>query len=383
MENYKIVILASFCFLFLRCESEHKATSELTVNSTGTILKIPIDSLTPSKTIAMLPFTTGDGVELISYLNRNLNEIQFYDIEEKKLIKRIKIETEGPNSVGKVKGFRAVSLDSVFILPSAQTTLFIVDGGGKVLEKFDFSRVGNYSSSYSYSWSAVYNLVEFDGEKINLSQDLQGHILKLSKSDLNATPLWITYDMKRQQVEKSKVTYPSHLLEEGPKEFRMSRVKVDEKYVCSFTTDHNLFIVNSDGNQVREVSGKSQYFNEIPALPADLNMNSYLNNYYRSPRYGSLVYDSYREIYYRFAYPGAEIDPDNMERYKEPVQFSIIIFDKDLRKLGETMLPKNTYLMNNFFIGKEGLYLSKNHPYNEADFDEDFLTFEIFNVEEI
>ena len=60
-------------------------------------------------------------------------------------------------------------------------------------------------------------------------------------------------------------------------------------------------------------------------------------------------------------------------------RFSVLILDKDLNLVGETLMPDNCYRSNLYYVGDDGLYMSTNH-YNNPDFDEDSLRFERFIV---
>jgi hypothetical protein len=99
------------------------------------------------------------------------------------------------------------------------------------------------------------------------------------------------------------------------------------------------------------------------------------------PAYENFLYDPYRDVIYRFCFPGISLSKNdnlmNMNEFK-PI-FSIMILDTDLNILGETLMPENTYNMSMSFVGKNGLYLSTNHYLNK-DFNADSLKFEIFNI---
>ena len=86
---------------------------------------------------------------------------------------------------------------------------------------------------------------------------------------------------------------------------------------------------------VKEVSTSTKYNcpDELTASPEDFCVNAWYNN---------LLYDPYREVYYRIAYPPSTLDKG--VRPMELVQFgrknfSIIILDKDFRILGEPSFP--------------------------------------------
>lgn len=106
------------------------------------------------------------------------------------------------------------------------------------------------------------------------------------------------------------------------------------------------------------------------------------SNSVKNPRYLSIVYDKYRNCYYRFFKPGYNIkkneDPELFLEY--PYQFSIIVLDENLNVKGETLMPPEKYDPFMFFIAPDGLYLALhcNHP----EYNPDSLMFERFNFED-
>ncbi|MCZ4238092.1 DUF4221 family protein, partial [Staphylococcus equorum] len=76
------------------------------------------------------------------------------------------------------------------------------------------------------------------------------------------------------------------------------------------------------------------------------------------PFYGNLIYDKYRDVYYRFVYPETEVQPNDnaMDIWQlGRSKFSIMILNKEFEVVGETLFPENTYASNHFFIREDGL----------------------------
>jgi len=68
-----------------------------------------------------------------------------------------------------------------------------------------------------------------------------------------------------------------------------------------------------------------------------------------------------------------------MDLIQYPQKFSIIILDKDLNIIGETLFPADMYDMHGYFINKDGLYLSCSNPFN-LEYDVDKLEFQLINL---
>jgi len=100
-------------------------------------------------------------------------------------------------------------------------------------------------------------------------------------------------------------------------------------------------------------------------------------------RYGDIVYDPYREVYYRFAYHYTELDSKKNWRGSAVFgrkKFSVIILNKDFEVVGETLFPEAVYNSYVFFVHRDGLYISRDYQIN-YDQSEDYMTFELFSLE--
>ena len=97
----------------------------------------------------------------------------------------------------------------------------------------------------------------------------------------------------------------------------------------------------------------------------------------------NLYFDSYRDVYYRVAYPKNEVDAgDNyieLWNYGRKI-FSIIILDRDFQIIGETLFPEYIYNPGVMFVREDGLYISSSHVKN-PNYNDDVLTFECFQLE--
>lgn len=74
-------------------------------------------------------------------------------------------------------------------------------------------------------------------------------------------------------------------------------------------------------------------------------------------------------------------EKDNLKKlaYLRP-QFSIIIFDQNLKKIGETKMPYGRHVAFNHFVSKDGLYISNNHFLNK-NANEETLSFSLYTLE--
>lgn len=137
-------------------------------------------------------------------------------------------------------------------------------------------------------------------------------------------------------------------------------MKPDGTIVLSFPASHDLAITSiNDLQNMKYVYGGSNQIKTIHSFPYRKGSFSYNNQdiwswYLRTPSYEGILYDQYRNLYYRIArLANKECDP-NEQGNKKPI--IIIVLDDNLQYLGETILPQNLSLCSsNIFVSKEGL----------------------------
>ena len=199
-------------------------------------------------------------------------------------------------------------------------------------------------------------------------------------------PVSVAINMNTKEEKKLPFDYPDYpgsevKLKRYGMEASYSRCYDGQRFIYSFHYDENIYVATPEHDSIRKVSVKSKYFDkvqlpdELTASPEDFCVNAWYNN---------LLYDPYREVYYRIAYPPSTLDKG--VRPMELVQFgrknfSIIILDKDFRILGETLFPDNTYNPTIMLVRPEGLYISDSH-YLNPQFNDDILSFRKFELKE-
>lgn len=200
---------------------------------------------------------------------------------------------------------------------------------------------------------------------------------------LDKTPLSVTVDSVRKKCEGLPLTYGILTEEElEANDTRFSRIFNGKKFIYSFYASEDIVVASADHSDVKRVKVKSRYI-DSPTEKQELSEKGPKLNL-ELARYGDLIYDSYRDVYYRFAYPKTELK-DNIQWWGKSVygrkKFSVIILDKDFHVVGETLFPEAIYNSYVFFVHKDGLYISRDYQmlYGNA---EDYMTFELFNLTE-
>ena len=160
-----------------------------------------------------------------------------------------------------------------------------------------------------------------------------------------------------------------------------SRCFDGKRFIYSFHYDENLYVATPTHDSIQKVPAKSKYTDKVQ-LPDELKAT--VEDFCVNAWYNNLLYDPYREVYYRITHPASTLDkeynPMDIISFGRK-NFSILILDKDFNLLGETLSPNYTYNPQIMFIRPEGLYISDSHCLN-PQFNDDILSFRLWKLVE-
>lgn len=345
-------------------------------------LRIPLDDQTGNYSFG-LGYLDGESPYLFN-IQTPRNEIQVYDMNRKELAKILKFDVEGNEGVGTVFGFHVESADSIFLFTTHPGSMYMTDIHQSYLSKITFTSPEGYSDpQFSSSFFNSYPIIR--GNKMLAKVLVPGNIKDTEEKALSNQFLSVELDMNSGDTEFTSHKYPEGYLSDGLRIPYYSMAASPDKVVYSFLADHNLYAASSAGDQLDAFPAKSQFFPQtFPTLSRTAERNEYLQYMFTTPRYGSLLYDPYREVFYRFCFPEIEIESEEeLEQLRGFAKdFSIMVLDSDLKVLGETRFKGYNYVTENVFVAKEGLYMSVNHPDN-LDNEEDFLSFVLYELADV
>lgn len=150
-------------------------------------------------------------------------------------------------------------------------------------------------------------------------------------------------------------------------------------YIYSFPADHSVYFYRSDLSKFEKVYMGSRYISEIKS--SDIKSIELLKDkslrvryYIGQPSYSTILYDKFRDVYYRFAEHPLKSQWSPGQNFRKP--FSIIVMDSDRNILTETPIIKDYDLLNlgNVHVSKEGLLIQK------IDADENKMVFVIYKM---
>ncbi len=337
-----------------------------------------LDSLSNPHINALSVFTH-QGRNYFSFLKENLNRIYVYDMENEAIEYYVLFNREGPNGVGSAEGYHFINPDSILLLDSWTNNLSIIDKNGLLIDKYKISdnspsinpllpvpklRTTNpvlkFRDAYFFTG---YSIGEFIFEKFSSNRPV------VISYDINENKM--SYDLQYPEIYRD-VSW-------GGTNYRSIYADINHKknqLIISFPADHNLWFYNvENGEQFSKYAG-SQYFGDITSFQKDRSiMDRQLSDEFfgQNPSYSSVVYDKYRDVYYRMADHPIQ-DYDESSRQTSIKKFSIIILDKNMEKVGETIIPHLSHSRLSYFISEDGLYLQKYQN------NEDLLVYTLFKL---
>ncbi len=317
--------------------------------------------------------------ERLDYILLDENQLYFFDFFSGKLKSIIKIKTSSDNGCGRLNnysGFLYHSQDSIFIYNYKLKQVFLIDSISDIINKWKITnkRLAKYP---------------VDAEALTSSPIIYSNgCLVLSGSGLgqpdDATsknkPVSSLINLKDNQL-KYIVGYPEQYRKGnfGGVHFNTIYHSIgrDNTILYSFPADHYLYQYSIKRSKLNKIYAGSRYIKSIKSstlseMDIFIDKNKRIKYFVAEPSYGRIVYDKYRDIYYRFAYHPLKNWTPKQATFKKP--FSIIVLNKNGEEICETDIFTNPdyYNIYNCHVVPDGLIIQK------ATKNENIIEFEIF-----
>lgn len=322
------------------------------------MISIPLDSETINifKTIQ---YCDNDCSECLLALNENNNSIYRYDFADKSMIK---LRSFDKRFFGKLQGFRYCSDDSLFTFSyskgvlshySLRTDSLVGSINIRAIEHKDKSQILPFPypsttspiiSSHGYVWMSgmVY------GESLDENENNRPGLIRVD-IDRKDVRYFVNYPWMYQ-----KMNWGGGLVYRTPY-YDIAKNNI----VVSFSASNELCVYSIDDGTMTFPYAGSAMFDKIPAYPKS-KRNIFISEedvwdwYMDNPSYEGVLYDRYRDVYYRFVRMPAGEELRNCAGNRKPV--SIVILNADMEVVGETRLDSSVYYMpSNCFVSRDGL----------------------------
>lgn len=379
MKTIQFLFTATVLIMFFSCNSNK--TDNYQLKESNINKSFNLDSNTKNSLYFLAPYANKDGKEYLTFQNGKKNEILFYDINTSQLLFKIEPEIDGNNGVGRFLGYYIQNLDSIYLTNYDFQEIAIIDKNAIVKDKINYEKADNGTPlSFFCFITHVYRPATVIGRKM--------YIYSGPNRWVENAPVAAILDLDTKSIQALPFTYPQY---EGSKVKRKqygwendySRCFDGKRFIYSFDYEEDLYVTSSiNHDSIYRVKAKSKF---IPQLNWPPEFGYDPDRLCTNPRYGNILYDKYRNVYYRIAYPKTEINwAKEKIRSMELLEyggksFSIIILDKDLNYIGETKFRDYTYNSKLILIMKDGIYISSSH-YMNPNFSDDRLSFVRFDL---
>ncbi|MCO6175079.1 DUF4221 domain-containing protein [Flavobacterium sp. NRK F10] len=348
---HKYLYICLLTIIFYSC-SEKKSQAYLQITNENIILPV-VENYADLH--INLDYSNSNGTDYLTYLTRNTisgeQEILFFDLKSNKIVKNL-IFSENNGFSKSINSFTNIETNNLFATGSFNDTIYITDLNAKILKKaylFDENIVSNLTSTTGkkiiYKNNKIYFSPEISFETIN---------------DLTNKSIFYTYNFESDKIEDLHFYYPKEYLSSKVFNPEFSYCYDGKNILYSPLNSDELWVTDLDHKNFKKVNAKSDYFREFrPYEKQPQSMQEAIFNYCFYSYYTFIAFDKYRNVYYRFFIPGIDIDMDNktlVQQKETPQKMSIIILDKDLNKIGETLF-ENQNLQSSYFITPDGLYI--------------------------
>lgn len=337
------------------------------------IIEIPIDSTSANWSPYPVYFTN-DTCELYITANEYSNSIDFYDLDQLRLIKRNTFQKVGPSGVRSTRKIYLKSLDSIYLYSDDDRKILLTDFEGNILRSYNVAKhpgtvyMVNLLQPFTVSGRhAYFGHMAFGGNRAQVGYST---MIRLDLETDLAEPFGADYPILfGQYIYYNFMPYYTF--------------GHDKNIVVRYGSlpDIYNYDVSSDSTYVIPMRSSSQDKDIVPNKEAyttsevDRDFEQIVQG-----QYTGIFYDKYRNVYYSVFLKGLPVnDSDGNKHDHMDLPVSIIIFNEDFEYCGEVALERNTYF-NNFICTKKGLLIPMSHP-NNPDTDESILRFQVFALE--
>ena len=392
MNNIYWLIIGINFFVLSSCQSKSGRLDPIYCTELKELKKIslPVDENTYYLSKSIFHFED-QGKEFLSFGNQTkrqyATEIIIYDLNSQDIYKRFPLLREGPNAIPAAYGAVPLGSPDVFIYyQNNMRKITLSDGDGQVIRRYQIVSPDGKpvyipeGLSYAHYPSFMIDSVIYFAQRSGKPS--------VMRNEWKTIPMFAMMNLKDGKISRSSLCFPS-IFDMDVKDITTGNEFVydynykDKRLVCAFIEFDSL-LVTDDMKNVRWYNGKSRYLKKMrPILKEGVDGFMGIKEAVEAASYSHIMYDKYRDIYYRFAEMPCELGANEyVYNDAKAREFSVIIFDKDFRIIGETKFPGNKYFYKMSFIGRDGLYISENNEAN-PEFDENKLVFACFGLHDL
>lgn len=365
------------------CKSEKEREQLVDVGEVklipGSEIRFPLDNETTYRTFFVNTFNDSDK-ELLIFLSLNKPSLQFFDIRKQTLIKEIMLQKEGPNGVGSPTGALVLSWDSIFIVSSSHYLVSLINDKGNVIRSYPLLNGQSYNENTGMLLPFTISPPQKIGSKIYFNVAPDRDVYKTSYYEGSTNLILDVNTGEHSYFNSYPVEFKKGVWGVAATNFSTVFNPRLNKFVYSFAISDSLVVYDHHTNSIERFNARSRLITKS-LLPMKKPLNEHDLEYaLETPYYGAIVYDKYRNLYFRFVRHSISFKNDKGETNQFHMKpLSVIILDDSFNIIGESKLEENKYLDYIYFVTEEGFYISNGNPENPK-LEDDAAVFTCFRI---
>lgn len=356
-------------------------------NKNKSILNYSLDSFYIDLTARELPTyfhfsnikneTSGSNI-FIGYNNFE-HSFDFFDLKKKILIKKVFLDSNGPNAISSPSEF--IFIDNNTILIRGVPFYYKVDTLGKVIERRrmnDLSKGKNFVFINFMELGYPENSIAYGNERI------YSYILPLKdnfwEKKFYQQPIFVAINLEKNLTDFIPVYYPSQAANGKLFGYKLKPyiLFLDNCLLYNFPFSSRIYKYHLSNKKLEEFDIISNYTdNESESLSFSKFKGNYESlevdkHFLYSLHFHKIVYDPYKNLFYRIHSLPIENDPKNRSSNY------MCIFNTNFEKIGEIKLPEKNLFINNYFPTERGIVFQISNFNNFKDINKlKFITLQI------
>ena len=300
--------------------------------------------------------------------NNQLSQLDIFDLSNRRFVKTVPLQDEGPNAVNSILNAHFITLDSILLVGSFE--LYILNKFGDVTIKRSLnipSRDRNINKDRDYL------IMPFVSNINPIRKGTKVYLGKFPYSSQFEKNFFVEYNIATQEIYDIKMFYPD-FLQKSPGQYKHKWTPqvewLNDKFYYSFPATSHIWTYNPKKNETTEYKIKSTFNREFADPMGDF------------PKLGEIDY-KYTELEYlrlHILNRSKQIIRIHRTRRTDPEtnwEFYLMVMDFDLNLLAEFKIENANHLFPyQAFSDDEGVYI----PIKSEFVGEEQLSFNYLRV---
>lgn|GEM_PF-2804388 len=317
------------------------------------------------------------------YLYKPDSQFYYVDVFSKQIVKKVNFK-----NIAKSIGFNSffspcyVGLDSIFILSEKDKNIYLIKDNKIVwqtnVQASDLGEVNYEPLSLSqfnllYNNGHIYVVTTYNDLAIDSKENIHEYFSRMPELGIS------TQNNQRFRLGK----FPSNYLNNFYYDLYPIRcINNKNEIIYSFKNNDTLFVYNKE-KLIKRIAAKSKYDLSIQeGMPIENVIKTSIVKKYNveCARYEKIIYDPFRDCYYRVFKPKqSQLNEKGELKKNTELKWSLIVLDANFKNLSEQLFINGDYNCKWLLPTKEGLLISN---YCESCQERDLLKFTLLKANE-